>query len=177
MTSMAGHRPGPVLVSLLIVVLLLGACKTSQRSKTAESPIGPTGLTVSQIQSELMSYADNMADFVAQGADEIVDSSTDPLVRRDATSFKLQTIRGAYTIAAGPNPIVGVIDMAVMVTLSRQAAEMYDKRHLGDHGEPLIEALDNAQERVWKLAAKVLTSSPGPNGEPGQIEELKTLIA
>ena len=63
MSSMAGHRSVPALVSLLTVVLLLGACKSSHRSKTAEHPKGPAGLSVTQVQSELMTYADNMADF------------------------------------------------------------------------------------------------------------------
>ena len=56
------------LLLIVAAATLLSGCasKPKQRSGEvrAEAQLGPEGLTVTQIQSELMSYADNFADFV-----------------------------------------------------------------------------------------------------------------
>ncbi len=57
-----------LIASLMLVALLCEGCASgSKKQVVAEQPIGPAGLTVSQIQSELMSYADTLSDLVATG--------------------------------------------------------------------------------------------------------------
>ena len=142
---------------LLLVVLTLTACAGGQKSskKTAQQAIGPESLTVSGIQSELMSFADTFSDLVSQGADSVAASTDNPRVRADAQQIKTSSILGAFTIAATPNPVIGVIDMAVMVTLLHQSARLWDARFFENHGDPLLHALVQAEALVWKMAGRL----------------------
>jgi hypothetical protein len=86
-----------------------------------------------------------------------------------ALQMKISTALAAYTDASGPNEIVSLLDMLVLVTLKREALEEYwIPDLLRDEGAGVLQSYRNVESKAWELGARVLT--------PQQIVELHGLI-
>lgn len=157
----------PTRVTHLIAALLLGAasallpsCASSRPKSTieAEQPIGPAGLTPSQIQEKVRIFGDSFASLIAQGSDELLLQVDTPELRSTVTHLKLAMAHAGYSIAASQSSLVAVIDMTVMVTLQLDAMERYWNPEVFDgKADRLAAALRAAKEQVWELAALVFS--------------------
>lgn len=115
----------------------------------------PTRMSPAEIQVELMAFADLYTALVRQAMDEV--AKLVPERRLEARQAKLRSIHNAIINAAGANPVGGLLDMTVMVTLQRQVAE----EHLlpdvfGDRGEPIANAFRLLESQIWELAGRAL---------------------
>ena len=153
-------------VALAAALGLVWGC-ASKRSVTMEQ-IGPAKMTAPDIQSEVMGFADTFGDTMAQVADEIEDQS-DPDVRLAVHHWKVSTISGAYAIAIEANPVLALLDMTVMVTLTRDSLEQHLGRNVfGDDEEVLLDAARTTESEIWTLASRVL--------QPEHVDQLHELI-
>ncbi|MGH7177367.1 MAG: hypothetical protein ACREJC_08310 [Tepidisphaeraceae bacterium] len=124
-----------------------------------------------QIQVAIMSFADRYATAMADAYDLVQRNSSSLEARTAALKGKLLAGAAAIMNAVDPNPIVGLMDMAVMVTLTRQltedprVAEVFGRRNV----DTLLDALKIQETDVWNVAASYLT--------PDQIKELHELAA
>ena len=153
------RAPGPLL-SLATLALLSTACAT------ISSAIGEvTGTTekkkeearVAHVQLKVMRYADDYATKVAQAARRI--SLTTDEKRLAVVSWQLEESTAAYDVASGPNPILNVVDMVVLVALSRWAVENYwVPTVFGDSGRPLLDTCVQAESEVWAVLLPLLKS-------------------
>jgi hypothetical protein len=135
-------------MALLLCSCILLASMTDAAAQAAT----PAKLTQLQLQAELMSFADRLMTFLAQ-------STRDPEIRQDPLLFAdLHFIMtSAETIAASPNPEVGLLDMVVLTTLGRMIYEEHYHQQYGDVVQPAIKALRELEVDIWRIASKVLT--------------------
>jgi hypothetical protein len=123
----------------------------------------PAKLTQLQLQSELMGFAERLSAFIAQPI-------RDPQFRANALLLGNQVLimTSAVTIAASPNPAVGLLDMVVLVTLGRMIYEEHYHKQYGNLVQPVIAALRVMEADIWRIASKVLT--------PAEQQDLRALI-
>jgi len=115
-------------------------------------------MTEVELQSELMSYADRFASIMSQAFEDF-----DALKPRFQTrNFILNDLTysqsAVSTIAAEPNPQVGLLNMIAVTTLGRLIYEDNMRRKYGKSTAVLAAGLLQLEKDIWSIAAKVLTS-------------------
>jgi len=114
-----------------------------------------------------MAFSDSYTAIISQAIDRI--ARKNPRHRAVLHNLKLRNVQNAINIAAGQNPIGGLLDMTVMVSLQRRVAEEYwIPERWGKAGQPLVEALQLLEREVWLIADRAL--------EEQEVEALRALI-
>ena len=72
------------------------------------------------VQRDVMNFADRFAGNMADTYDELAARSPSPAAKNAALERKIGNVSAAYVNASASNPIVGLIDMIVTVTLLRR---------------------------------------------------------
>jgi hypothetical protein len=115
-------------------------------------------MTEVELQSELMSYADRFASIITQALEDFETLNPKPQARQVILSDLVYSISSVYTIAAEPNPQVGLLDMVAVTTLGRIIYEDNMRRKYGKSTEILAAGFRQLEQDIWSIAAKVLTS-------------------
>jgi hypothetical protein len=115
-------------------------------------------MTEVELQSELMSYADRFASIITQAFDDYEDLKPKPEAYRFILSDLVYSISSVYTIAAEPNPQVGLLDMVAVTTLGRMIYEDNMRRKYGKSTVVIVKGFRQLEKDIWSIAAKVLTS-------------------
>jgi len=155
-----------VLIALLI--LLAPSCKLLSSAANAPAEVAntlmggkanSTGRSPRNVlQGGLMRFSDTFAARVAQASDEFAEKAATPEARIQAMGWAIRQTTAALTIAAGPNPNVGLLDMVVLVTLSRMAHEEYFLPKVwGEADRPMVEALKDLEQDIWGVTEQLLT--------------------
>jgi hypothetical protein len=124
-----------------------------------------------QVQAANMSFADRYLAAMADEYDRVTLAAKTPDATVLAQRLKILAGTGAMGNAVDPNPVVGLMDMALMVTLTRQIAE---DGWVGETFSPatadaMVATLKVQEADVWRIAGTYLTSA--------QVEELRQLAA
>ena len=125
-------------------------------------------MTEVELQSELMSYADRFASIITQALEDFETLNPKPQARQVILSDLVYSQSAVYTIAAEPNPQVGLLDMVAVTTLGRIIYEENIRRKYGKSTEVLGDGFRQLEKDIWRIAAKVLTKE--------QQTELRQLI-
>jgi hypothetical protein len=125
-------------------------------------------MTEIELQSELMSYADRFASIITQAYEDFETLKPSPQARQYILSDVVYSQAAIYTIAAEPNPQVGLLDMAMVTTLGRMIYEVNMRQRYGASTEVLTDGFRQLEEDIWQIAARVLTEA--------QQAELRQLI-
>jgi hypothetical protein len=115
-------------------------------------------MTEVELQSELMSYADRFASIITQALEDFETLNPRPEARQVILSDLVYSLSSVYTIAAEPNPQVGLLDMVGVTTLGRIVYEDNMRRKYGKSTEVLAAGFRQMEKDIWSIAAKVLTS-------------------
>ena len=115
-------------------------------------------MTEVELQSELMSYADRFASIITQALEDFETLNPKPQARQVILSDLVYSISAVYTIAAEPNPQVGLLDMVAVTTLGRIIYEENIRRKYGKTTEILGDGFRQLEKDIWSITAKVLTS-------------------
>jgi hypothetical protein len=115
-------------------------------------------MTEVELQSELMSYADRFASIITQSLEDFETLTPTPQARHVILSDLVYSQSAVYTIAAEPNPQVGLLDMVAVTTLGRLVYEDNMRRKYGKSTEVLAAGFRQMEKDIWSIAAKVLTS-------------------
>ncbi|MBD3872671.1 MAG: hypothetical protein IFK91_07110, partial [Acidobacteria bacterium] len=126
-------------------------------------------VTEAELQLELMSYADRYAAVVAQVIDDVERLGPPPATRRAIVGDLVYSAASAFTIAADPEPQLGLLDMVVMTTLGRIVYEDYWRPRLGEPADLVIVAFQKLERDVWAVATPILSQD--------QQQELRERIA
>ncbi|MCZ6834464.1 MAG: hypothetical protein O7G85_01690 [Planctomycetota bacterium] len=142
----------PILVSgLCLFTMSCQSMPNSSRSRSRHA----TRIPAEDVQAELMAYTDSYTAILSQAIDRI--STALPGQRAVLHDAKLRNVQNAINIAAGPNPIGGLLDMTVMVSLQRRVAEDYwIPERFGDDGQPLLRALQLLEQEIWLIVDRSL---------------------
>jgi hypothetical protein len=115
-------------------------------------------MTEVELQSELMSYADRFASIITGAFEDYETLNPQPQARQVILSDLVYSQSSVYTIAAEPNPQVGLLDMVAVTTLGRIIYEDNMRRKYGKSIEVLAAGFRQMEKDIWSIAAKVLTS-------------------
>ena len=151
----------------LTAILFLVSQSFSYAAKKKDKKKGYV-MTEVELQSELMSYADRFASIVTQSFEDFETLKPTLQARQVIMNDLVYSISSVYTIAAEPNPQVGLLDMVAVTTLGRIIYEDNMRRKYGNTTVVIIKGFRQLEKDIWRIAAKVLTK--------GQQDELRQLI-
>jgi len=154
-----------LLCCLAIVLTDTAVYGAKERNKTQASEYRTTQI---ELQSELMSFSDRFGAILGQAVINVEAQSPNPEIRLLALRDYIGSVSAVVTIAAGPNPEVGLLDMMVLTTLGRMIHEEHWYPKFGAPIKPMLTAFNLLDKDIWSISAKVLT--------PEEREELRTLI-
>jgi hypothetical protein len=149
------------------MLLAVAGCKAmspASSSKGTEKRLfgsdGTKEFTQTQVQLGVERFADRYWSKVAEAADELRDNATTPEARAAAQGWRVSQCTGVIIDATGPLPIVNVMNMVVLATLSRMVAEdHWVGGTYGDSARRLLETHHPLEQEAWELAAVVLTEA------------------
>ena len=158
------------LMSLLLCCLALVLTGTAvygakERDKTQTSEYRTTQI---ELQSELMSFSDRFGAILGQAVIDVEAQTPNPEIRLLVRRDYIGSVSAVVTIAAGPNPEVGLLDMMVLTTLGCMIHEEHWYAKFGTPIKPMLTAFKLLDKDIWLISAKVLT--------PEEQEELRSLI-
>jgi len=165
-------------LALLVLPLVLAsevACSRFGFFKRNQGPPniaakGKAPLTVTELQFEVLRFADNYSSSVAHAADQVAKQIGTREAQAESLKWKLEQATAAYVDATGQNPLWSTLDMVGLATVSRMIIEGARSREIfGGNLEPLIETHRSLEATAWKLADQFL--------EPSEHQELEDLFA
>jgi hypothetical protein len=115
-------------------------------------------MTEVELQSELMSYADRFASIITQAFEDYETLKPKSQARQFIIGDLVYSITAVYTIAAEPNPQVGLLDMVAVTTLGRIIYEENIRRKYGKSTQVLAAGFRQMEKDIWSITAKVLSS-------------------
>jgi hypothetical protein len=155
--------------SCIAVALSAGGCAEQQGRSSGPKTTPTPAIDAQRVQGNTMSFADGYSAGMADAFDRVAASSKSAQVQLAAIQGKGMAAAGALGNAVNPNPVAGLMDMAMMVTLTRESIEAPWSRELfgPQNVEILLAAIEPREAEIWRTAAQYLT--------PTQIDELKKL--
>jgi hypothetical protein len=123
-----------------------------------------------QLEVEVMRFGDRYSARMSLEADRIKAKAATPELRWFAAGWKLACQTAVVEIAVGPNSVENLLDMLVLVSLTREEVETYWMPEvLGPElGQGLLKAARMLEEELWEGSSRVLT--------PEQQADLRALI-
>jgi len=164
-------------VGLSILVLALAGCGLLHGRRSPQKvQVGSLVLTntpegniklLEVLQAQAARFADQYVATVAQAADDYVAKSPSLDSRIDAVRWKLGQATGAWIDASGANPVLNILDLTVLVTVSRMVLEDEKSRFPGVEGSSLLEAQRRLETNIWTAVSGLIS--------PTQQEQLRHL--
>jgi hypothetical protein len=134
-----------------------------KRDSKADAVISETAL-----QAELFSFGDRFGSFSSQALRETARIEGSAELRRQIAAHLTYAIAAAFTIAADPDPEIGLIDMIVLTNLGRMVYEDHFSALDEAAARPALEAYVTLERDVIRVADPILSA--------GQKEELRTRL-
>jgi hypothetical protein len=165
---------------LLCALAVFASSCTAVRSgteKTASTVASLAGLgpnadpaqRLALIQTLVMREADRYTAMVAQASDDLYAKVGTREARVSAQQWKLQQATAVFITASGENPLLNMVDMVVISTVSRMVAEDYlVGEKYGAAAEPLVETHRRLETNAWAVADGLLS--------PEQEEQLRKVL-
>ena len=149
--------------TLLFVMVSLGGTSGYAQDK------GKPRITREELRHEIMRFASQSAERVDDAYFKLEEHFQTPKARRAALENGAAYVQSSLDIAIGPDPEVNLLDMVVLVTLTRIVVEEYwVPQVFGDEAKILVEVFRRKEADIWSIAGRVLT--------PQQQKELRFLI-
>jgi hypothetical protein len=156
-----------------LLLLLISGCASSHGSGQSldgeAAGGGSQTIEPERVQNEIMGFADRYMTAIGEAYANAETSATTSEGRVMAQRCRLFTAMGALGNAVNPNPVAGMMDMAIMARITRElsgrpwAAQMFGQ----DEAARITAVLKIQDASIWKICAEYLT--------PDQIAQLHTL--
>lgn len=112
----------------------------------------------SQVQAQVMDFADELTLRLAETLDAIETGSQSIEARTIAHRLKYTVAHGATIIAAAQNPRIALVDMYVMIRIQRDLLERnIVPKHFPKEGERLLDLFKKSDAEIRRLAERALT--------------------
>ena len=160
------HRSYRLLIVLFLTLMFFFIAQTFSFAAKKDKKKGYV-MTEVELQSELMSYADRFASIITQALEDFETLNPKPQARQVILSDLVYSLSSIYTIAAEPNPQVGLLDMVGVTTLGRIIYEDNMRRKYGKSTDVLVVGFRQMEKDIWRIAAKVLTKE-----QQGELRQL-----
>jgi hypothetical protein len=151
-------RPALVLACAFLLALPLAARGASQSSQPVAAAKGPSLADPVALQQELFRFGDEFSTRIYLGIDRLrVDGK--PLARGEVLRWKISLGTNICSIATGPSAVADLLDMTVLVSVTRAAVEDYwQPKMFGESAQPLLDSCRGAEAEIWRIAASILNS-------------------
>jgi len=160
------HTSYRVLTILFLTLFFSGIAQTSGFAKKGKK--SDYVMTEAELQSDLMNYADRFGSIITQAFEDYETLTPPPQARQIILSDLVYSLSSMYTMAAEPNPQMGLLDMVAVTTLGRIIYEENMRKKYGNATAVLSDGFRQLEKDIWRIAAKVLTRA--------QQAELRQLI-
>ena len=115
-------------------------------------------LSASRIQTMVMDFSDQYTSAISAALDDYISAEPDPARRVAAQSWKVRFSSAAMAIAASRDPRTNLLDMTVFISAGKWAVDSYwIPKVFGKNASRLSDASRRMDERIWSLAARVLS--------------------
>ncbi|MDB6031571.1 MAG: hypothetical protein JWM16_1909 [Verrucomicrobiales bacterium] len=165
-------------LSLILSVALVSGCgllpakkqSTESRLRALREPYQgtPEGVIPTELQSELMRYADRFSLQLNRSLDDLIPRLRTPEARAHAQGFKADQASAAVFIASGSEALPMLLDMIVLVDLGRPALEAHFASQEAERVKSVLANYTELEKDLWTLAGKHLRAE--------QIKELHELL-
>lgn len=136
-----------------------GCISTPTKSPLMQQADNLIDMTSVQLRGQLYDFTSRYSTVVEGAADRIMEASDDPAVREWALTWKLESIPQVHRAAFKPDPLLGLIDTAVLCGQMVDFLTDGAGSHLfGDHQYIAIEAAEWLKRDVWRLAESLTLS-------------------
>lgn len=159
-----------------LALVLSGTCGCSHLPFT--QPKGPANiaaegqppLTMPELQTQVLRYADNYVASVGNSADRVAERIGTDEARLQALKWKVEQGTAAFVNATGLNPVWAALDMLLLAAASHMVIENARSRDIfGGDLEPLLETHRELEATAWMLVNQFL--------DPGEQAGVRDLIA
>jgi hypothetical protein len=160
------------IVSAGLALLLASGCAEQARRIQAEVRTGRTDetsafrpMTRAELRDEVMRYSDRYTAWFSQFAAEAQEWAVTPETRIAIASHRLYAVSSATDIAVGPDPVVNLLDMLVLASLTRMVNEDWMREEATgftmspERREEKIAQLWSLESEIWLVGARVLTAN------------------
>lgn len=147
------------ILSFCVIVLLLLSAETGDAAKRKKEEKERYTMTETQLQSQLMSFADRFTAMMASAFARYDQESPPPEERLIILSLVQYAASSAFTVAAGSNPDTALLDMVTLVSLGRIIYEEDALKAYGTRVDPLVETFQKSEKDIWRLVGKILTQN------------------
>jgi len=114
-------------------------------------------MTVPELQSLLMGFADDFSLGITHAATTLEEQAKTPEERVQIRRWKVSHGNGATILAAGPNAVISLLDLTGMATLGRMAwEEDWMPKTFGARGQALLEVHRRYEKDIWEITDRVL---------------------
>jgi hypothetical protein len=145
-------------MSAVLVALAVYVAATAAAAARARDNEGGGSLTSVGLQAAIMSFADSWASQIGEATAHLATQMVTPQARYQVDHFRFLATTAAIDIAASPYPGAALLDMLVLVTLTRMVwEEHWMPQVYGQSAMGMVTTLRKLDEDIWALAAKVLT--------------------
>jgi hypothetical protein len=152
---------GVLCAACLLLSIGVGAgCRVVQSTAEIVTPQSkkPATNPAEELQDKLMRFADGFSGAMINGI-AAFGTSTNPLPAQQILHLQITYLSDTLAIATGPNPVSDLLDMTVLVTLSRMTLEKHwlPLRH-DEQTLALLTLCKQSESEIWQMAATLLTS-------------------
>jgi hypothetical protein len=166
------HRVAALAVVMALQLVLITGCATIRSmmpaAREAARESEKLRLQMQEWQTRSMRFADEYVGRVVEETQRFRIEIDDPAKRLVLSTWMLSQANSAYTIAAGPSPIVTILDLVTLATLSRMVVEDTLIVRYPEEGAALLKLHRDLEARAWKLTDDLLT--------PTQVEEFRSVL-
>jgi hypothetical protein len=109
-----------------------------------------------EVQSKVIRFSVQYLEAVTRSM-RLLQRDGEPIGRRELTRRRIQYSNEVLAIAAGSNAFANLLDMVVLVTLTRMRVENYWKLQARNvELEPILKVFSAAESEIWRISATVL---------------------
>lgn len=121
-----------------------------------------------EVQSKVIRFADQYLEAVTRNM-RLLQRDGKPIGKRELTRRRIQYTNEVLAIATGANAYANLLDMIVLVTLTRMRVDNYWKDQSKNQDiQPVLKAFRESEAEVWRISATVLA--------PDQQAELRSAL-
>jgi len=121
-----------------------------------------------EVQSKVIRFADQYLEAVTRNM-RLLQRDGRPISRRELTRRRIQYTNEVLAITTGANAYANLLDMVVLVTLTRMRVDNYWKEQSKNQDiEPILRAFRESEAEIWRISATVLA--------PDQQAELRAAL-
>jgi hypothetical protein len=156
-----------------LAALALAAASCAAMSSAVGDVTGSTEKTkeeekAARVQAEVMSLADTFVGGMLDASGQIRAGTAGE--RLAVLGWRIRHATAAYEIASSPNPLEAAVNMAILVTLGREALEgWWVPRVFGESARPMVAVYAGLEPRAWAIV--------GQFTKPDQEAKLRSLVA